>query len=199
MLRSMLVLVACLATPVAANAQSWDFRVLLDDRPIGEHRFELVEQGQRRVLRSEARFEVRFLFFTAYRYRHVSEETWEGGCLTTLNAETQVNGETKKVSGERRDAGFILEKDGERRVLPPCIMTFAYWNPAFLQQSRLLNPQTGEYLEVNVERLPAEEDRRGYRVTARETDLEVWYSDRDRWVGLESEARGDRMLRYEPT
>lgn len=199
MCRYLLLLLTALAMPTAADTQSWDFRVLLDGRPIGGHSFELIEAGDRRILRSVAEFEVRFLFFTAYRYRHVSEETWQGGCLAALSAETRVNGETRTVTGQRSDAGFMLEKDGERRLLPDCIMTFAYWNPAFLEQSRLLNPQTGEYLDVKVEPLPATADRRRYRITARETDLEVSYSPREGWVGLQSEARGDRVLSYEPT
>jgi len=38
----------------------------------------------------------------------------------------------------------------ERATLPDCIMTFAYWNPRFLDQPRLLNAQNGEYLDVTV-------------------------------------------------
>ncbi len=34
--------------------------------------------------------------------------------------------------------------------LPPCSMSFAYWNPAFLQQERLINVQNGEVLEIEV-------------------------------------------------
>ena len=32
-------------------------------------------------------------------------------------------------------------------------MTFAYWNHDFLHQSRLLNPQTGEYMDVQIEKV----------------------------------------------
>jgi hypothetical protein len=35
-------------------------------------------------------------------------------------------------------------------------MTFAYWNPDLLGQSRLLNVQTGEYLDVQVRALGEE-------------------------------------------
>ena len=37
---------------------------------------------------------------------------------------------------------------------PDCPMSYAYWNPALVRQQRLLNPQTGEFDEVRVERLP---------------------------------------------
>ena len=35
-------------------------------------------------------------------------------------------------------------------------MTFAYWNPDFLSQRQLLNQQTGEYVDVEVEQLGTE-------------------------------------------
>ncbi len=43
----------------------WDFRVLLDGREIGRHRYTLESEGQSQALRSEARFDVRLLFFSA--------------------------------------------------------------------------------------------------------------------------------------
>jgi hypothetical protein len=84
-------------------------------------------------------------------------------------------------------------------------MSFAYWNPDFLAQPKLLNPQTGEYvavrvqeagtdmLEVRGETIPA----RRYRLTAYEVDLTLWYSDDNEWLGLESVAEGGRIIRYE--
>jgi len=46
--------------------------------------------------------------------------------------------------------------------LPACVMTFAYWNPDLLGQSRLLNVQTGEYMDVQV-RVLGEEEELGFR------------------------------------
>jgi hypothetical protein len=84
-------------------------------------------------------------------------------------------------------------------------MSFAYWNPGFLEQSRLLNPQTGEYVDVSVEQLEQEVlDVRGelipalkYRLTAYEVDLTLWYSEEDQWLALESIAKGGHVIRYE--
>ena len=38
-----------------------------------------------------------------------------------------------------------------------------------------------------------------YRVTARQTELTVWDSEDGEWLGLESVARGGRIIRYELT
>ena len=49
-------------------------------------------------LRSEARFDVRFLFVSAYRYEHEAVERWQGGCLRELQSRTVTNGERVAVS-----------------------------------------------------------------------------------------------------
>jgi len=68
-----------------------------------------------------------------------------------------------------------------------------------------LNPQTGEYLEVEVEDLGSDIVRldgreipaRSVRITARQMDITLWYSENSEWLALESVAKGGRILRYE--
>lgn len=187
--------------------QEWNFRVFLDDREIGFHNFELtVEDGTRRVT-TEAEFRVRFLFFTAYRYEHENEETWEGDCLKRIESRTDDNGRRFAVRGLRQQDRFALDASNASVGLPDCIKTFAYWNPSILEESTLLNSQTGELLPVNVE-LVAEEvlDVRGeqmparrYRLEAQNLELYIWYSDDLEWLALESTVDGGRKLRYELT
>ncbi len=84
-------------------------------------------------------------------------------------------------------------------------MTFAYWNPEFLEQPRLLNPQTGDYVTVRVDKIGEEIlEVRGKAVTATrfklsadEIDLTLWYSLDKEWLGLESIAKGGHIIRYE--
>jgi hypothetical protein len=187
--------------------RSWNFSVHLDDSQIGYHRFELkpVDEGVEVV--SEASFDVRFLFFNAFTYRHSNRESWDGRCLKRIESTTRQNDRRFEVLGERVDGRFVLESEGQEEELESCIMTFAYWNPAFLEQPRLLNPQSGEYVSVDVEPLGKQAVTvRGetvlapaYRVTARQTELTVWYSEDGDWLGLESVARGGRIIRYELT
>lgn len=189
----------------AAN-YTLDFDVYLDDSLIGYHRFDIEsrDDGMSQV-RSEAKFDVKFLFITAFRYRHENAETWNDGCLVEIDSETDSNGKETVVSGKLVDAGFNVKTGNAMDQLPSCIMTFAYWNPAFLQQEKLLNPQTGEYLEVAVEERPAETVNVGgrelaavpYSIRARDIELTVWYSPNKRWLALESRAKGGRILRYE--
>ncbi|MEO1201858.1 MAG: DUF6134 family protein, partial [Pseudomonadota bacterium] len=72
--------------PVAALAQpaEWRFQVFLNDKPIGYHSFSVENDGRDQVLTTEASFDVKLLFITAFRYRHENTETWRDGCLQSM-------------------------------------------------------------------------------------------------------------------
>jgi len=181
------------------------FDVFLDGKKIGYHRFEIDGPGSNVAVRSEASFDVKFLFVTAFSYRHSAEEDWAGGCLNQIAARTDANGKQLIVVGSRTDNAFVIDTGEKEAELPECVMTFAYWNPGFLEQPRLLNPQTGEYLEVVVEELGSdlvnidgrEIPARSVRLTARQMDITLWYSEDSEWLALESVAKGGRIIRYE--
>ena len=205
-----LSLSASLMAPAIADSGSvreWNFRVLLNDDEIGYHRYRLQDDGERRTLESEAKFDVRFLFFTAYRYRHSLSEQWDGTCLESIETDTDTNGKDVRVSGRKDEAGFVIETGASVSELPACVMTFAYWDPMILDQEQLLNPQTGEYLDVTVEPLAEETllvrgeqmQAKCYRLTAKGMQINVWYSDDNEWLALESPAKGGRIIRYELT
>ena len=185
--------------------REWEFRVLLDGSEIGTHQFELQDKGDSKLLQSNAKFDVKFLFFTAFKYRHRNTEEWSDDCLVDIDATTVTNGKTQTVDGEKNGDSFVVNRDDGKAELPACVMTFAYWNPQFLEQPRLLNPQTGEFLDVEVEALPPatltvrgeEREAQRYRVSAKDMDLKLWYSQDDEWLALESVAKGGRIIRYE--
>lgn len=191
--------------PSAAAAEGpWRFRVLLDGEPIGQHRFGLHDEGAQRTLRSEARFDVKLLGLTVYRYRHEATERWQGGCLVELTARTDDDGNISLVQARRHGAGLHVRSPGGEQVLEGCVFTFAYWNPAMLEQARLLNAQTGEAEAVRIESLgdSTVEARGGtvparrYRITGPERPVELWYSPEGDWLALESTVSGGRRLSY---
>ena len=209
-----LVLISLLSLAFAAPAPAkeradgiahWDFDVYLDDKKVGNHSFKVSETGDVKQVQSEASFKVKFLFITAYRYEHSAAERWTGYCLVEFDGNTNANGERIEVSGEQISGGFIVERGDNPIELPECVMTFAYWNAEFLDQRRLLNPQTGEYVEVLVEKVGDEMlEVRGlevaatrFKLTANDVDLTLWYSPDDEWLALESVAEGGRIIRYE--
>ncbi len=201
------VLVAFLFLGMASQAvaDEWNFDVFLDGKKVGTHLFEVVDANDQRHVQSTANFEVKILFFSAYKYEHTNTERWADNCLLTFDANTKVNGKPTAVSGATGEDGFLVEKISGQELLPGCVMSFAYWNPAFLLEERLLNPQTGEFLDVEVELMGTENlEVRGeqvaaerYKITAQGIDLLVWYSSNNEWLGLESIAEKGRIIRYE--
>ena len=193
------------ATQAQAASQSWSFRVFLDGRDIGRHTFVREEAGEGARVVSEARFEVRFLFLTAYRYEHRAEEQWRGRCLSSLDARTDDNGNETVVSGVQGGGGFRVTTDGNAAGVEPCVQTFAYWNPSILEATHLLNPQTGEYLPVQVLDLGRatignREEAQHYRLLGdtggKPLHIDLWYSTAHEWLALESLTADGRRLRY---
>jgi hypothetical protein len=208
----LVVLLLSIALPPVTHARVGDersllFSVHLDGSPIGYHRFDLLPDEEGVDVVSKAEFDVRFLFFDAFTYRHVNRESWDGQCLEKIESETRENDKEFSVVGRRIENRFVLESGGEDEALDSCVMTFAYWNPEFLEQTRLLNPQSGEYVPVEVQVLGERQimargetvTATAYRVTAKDRELTVYYSEDGRWLGLESVARGGRVIRYELT
>ena len=93
----------------SAGTQQWNFRVYLDDSEIGYHNFSLVEEDGRRQLVTEAEFQVKFLFITAFRYEHVNVETWQGDCLQEIRSQTDANGRKFAVRGVRDEDALAIE------------------------------------------------------------------------------------------
>lgn len=183
----------------------WDFDVYLNDKKIGKHSFKVSETGGVKQVQSEANFNYKIFFIPAYRYEHSAAERWTDNCLSAVDASTNANGTRIRISGEQTGTGFVVEGGDQPTQLPDCVMTFAYWNPDFLGQSKLLNPQTGEYVDVRVEEVGDEMlEVRGqavaatrFKLTANEVDLTLWYSPNNEWLALESVAKGGHIIRYE--
>lgn len=200
----LLAAMASTASATSGVGGDWNFTVYLDDDPVGSHRFTLTETAAMRKLRSEARFTVRILTIKAYSYEHEADETWRGDCLTALKARTDDNGDRSAVLGSEQNGRFELKKGNRAETLPACLMSFAYWNPLMLKQSRLLNPQTGDYTTVTIRPLgreavpvrgqPVAADK--YHLDAGKFQIDLWYADGGRWIALDSVLDNGKRLRY---
>jgi hypothetical protein len=78
-------------------------------------------------------------------------------------------------------------------------MTFAYWNPAILKQSQLLNPQNAEYLDTTIKRVGEETIAvkgvdtvtthytiKGALDGKNKLNIDIWYNQNQDWVALKS-------------
>jgi Family of unknown function (DUF6134) len=195
-----------LMTPAHAYPpKEWRFNVLLNNKMIGQHIYRLKLENAAQVLQSEADYNIRVLGFSVYRYQHVATERWQGGCLADIESRTIDNGQATTLKGKKSNAGFMLDKAQRETTLAGCIMSFAYWNPAILTQASLLNAQNGDYLSIQVQNLGSDSlvltDRRvmakRYRLITSKFSIDLWYSNDNEWLALETTIEGGRLLRYE--
>ena len=183
-----------LAAPLL-HAQEWAFNVFLDKSKIGSHTFTLNDN----TLTSKAKFNVKVLFIEAYKYDHTSKEQWQNDCLTNIEVNTIEDKITTIVKGKKVTSGFEISDGKTSQTLPECVMTFAYWNPKILDQSKLLNPQNAEYLDTTFTKLgTAKIDVKGkptetthYKLSGalngvKKLNIELWYNQNNDWVALKS-------------
>jgi hypothetical protein len=195
-------------TPVSG---SWLFTALLDGKPIGQHSFTLNTQGNERTLISSAQFKVKFIGITVYGYRHLTTELWRGECLAGMTANTDDNGKPSSVRTQTQGNALNVlattprhPKGAPPLLLKTCVKSFAYWNPLIQTQTQLLNSQTGELETVQISRVgtgvvpvrgtPVNAVR--WRITGPEMPIELWYSAKGDWIGLDSTVAGGRKLSY---
>jgi len=188
----------------APTEQVFDFDVNLDKRPIGTHRFTVRQINGTASIQSNASFDVRFLGLSAYRYRHRASEQWKDGCLQAIDATTDDNGRSLRVTGIEREGRFQLEQP-TIAALSACLSAYAYWNrDLLLRQRELLNPQTGRIDALSVESLGREtlelEGRtvavERFRLHSAQNIIDLWYSLRGDWLRLET-TTGSRRLIYQ--
>lgn len=199
--------------------------MLLDQQKIGEHSF-IVRQEQRndpmpttdttfpnpkgagKTVEIDADFNVKFLFFNAYTYQHTNTEFWQGDCLVGLSSQTNDNGKNLEVEASTEDQQFVVKTKQDTNTFAACPMSFAYWNPALLEEDALVNAQTGKLEPVKVTELDSEQitvagetlQANRYALELDEQTIQLWYAADDyRWLALETPAKGDRTLRYEAT
>lgn len=212
-MRKILFLLAALLTiPVNATAdatphmdKAWNFDVYLGDKQIGYHRFQATDIDNGLLVRSDAEFRVKVLFITAFNYEHSNSEVWRNGCLQSIDAQTNSNGKQSDILGRLEGNTFVVESGSQPNAVDGCVASFAYWDRDLLNRDRLLNAQTGEYLEIETKSLPEKSLRIGKKnikveqlhLSAKDVDIVVSYTaNTGAWVGLDSTLENGRTLSY---
>ena len=205
MIRKLAAIACCWAGVTHASDTQLDFDVYLDDKPVGVHRVIVDNTAGEKRVQVEAQFDIKFLAFTAYKYRHRADETWRNGCIAELETRTNDNGKMLTVDAQQGPQGLLVKTGEESTSLGGCVRTFAYWDPVLLRSQRLLNTQTGEYEQASLRQLDnkplsfkgREYGSRRYVLSVDgKADIELWYAPDDSWQALQTTVSGDKVLRY---
>ena len=190
-------------TPAAKQALK--FTVYRDDAPIGYHNFSFRPRGETLKVDIDVDLEVKMMFVTAFKFRHVASEIWENGQLLSMKSETDDDGDSYKVKVERLGNGMFVEVNGQRRLAPGDILPSNLWNRAILTEDKILHPISGKVLPLEVTKLgkrgiETEGDGtisvEGFKIVGgEEFEREVWYSKDGRLieVGFNSPLDGSRI------
>jgi hypothetical protein len=192
--------------PGKDRSESWNFRVMLDDMPIGYHRVRIDRTDNTKTVHTRANFDVRILFIPVYSYEHETRERWEDNCLVDISSTTDDNGENYFVNSVKQDEHLAVETRNGISSFGGCVRTFAYWDVDLLNSQRLLNTQTGEYEPVSVSDMGTGQliiddeqiEARHFRLVAEELTIDLWYTKDMHWLALESVTESGAVLRYLP-
>ena len=200
------ILVISALASQAVSAKEWAFDVYLDKSKIGQHTFNLDNANE---LTSKAKFNVKVLFINAYQYDHKAVEKWQGDCLSSLEAHTFENKVITDVKGKLTESNFVVDDGKNKQSLPSCSMTFAYWNPKILTQTKLLNPQNAEWLDTKFTKLGSETiEVKGKNIEAthykldgslvgkNKLKIQLWYNANNDWVALQSITPEGYIINY---
>jgi len=186
-------------------ATDYKFKVFLDKRAMGYHFVKLRQEDDQLKISIKADFSVKFLVFSAFSYHHATEEVWSDGCLLSIDATTDNDGEALFVKGRQQGKTFKLEShQGKSQLQQECVHSFAYWNKDLLNANALLNSQTGDYEEATFKSLGTETlvinekpfTSEKYLLTAKDKEILLWYDSNDKWIALESETEDEYTIRY---
>jgi hypothetical protein len=205
MIRKLAVIACCWAGMAHSSDMQLDFDVYLDDKPVGVHRVIVDSSAGEKRVQVEAQFDIKFLAFTAYKYRHRADEVWRNGCIVELETRTNDNGKRLTVDAQPGPEGLVVKTMEDSASLDGCVRTFAYWDPGLLRSQRLLNTQTGVYEPASLQKVDNEPlsfngreyGTSRYRLSVNDkADIELWYAPDNSWQALQTTVSGGKVLRY---
>jgi hypothetical protein len=187
----------------AAQVQEDRYTILRSGSEVGVHEVRRQVVGGETRVRSESRIDVRRLGIDLYRFRYSADEVWDQAGLVRLEVRVDDDGKSFRLDGKRSGERFAWSSNagtGEH-ALP--LYPTNHWNPGVLGQDLVLNTLTGGLNRVDIERsgreslaLPGGEVRaQRYRYLG-DLELDSWYDDRGRWLGMRFKGRDDSEIRY---
>ncbi|ETN92686.1 hypothetical protein U062_00564 [Gammaproteobacteria bacterium MOLA455] len=203
MIRSLIALFLSLSVGQAVasgsgNLRVLDFDVFLNDREVGKHRFELLEQGESVAVSSTMSLDFKLFKIKSVTYRHQANEIWQAGCLVGLQSETEKQGKTVAVEAVRDQSGLVIQRPEGVETITGCVRGFSYWNPQWLEGEKLLNAETGINSPVEISSDVSEQDNTTHiKIALAKADIDLQYSAAGEWLSLQTELLIGGTLRYQ--
>jgi hypothetical protein len=175
-----------------------DFAVFLNDREVGEHKFELLEQGESIDVSSTMSLDFKLFKIKRIKYRHQANEIWQSGCLVALQSETEKQGNAVAVEANSDQTGLVIQRPKEVETITGCVRGFSYWNPQWLEGGYLLNAETGINVPVEISSRFSEQDNITHiKLALPKVDIDLQYDAAGDWLSLQTKLLIGGTLRYQ--
>ena len=179
------------------------FDIHREGEKIGLHHVAFAESKNGTRVDTLVEMEVRFLIFTAFKYRYFSSAEWDSQGLASLNVTVDDDGEHFSMEALRLNGALNISTNRERYSVPVPVFPTNHWNARVLTQSRVLNTLTGQVNDVRIilqgrETVETEEgdvESTRYAYTG-DLETETWYDDAGRWVKMRFQGRDGSNIEY---
>ena len=145
-----------------------DYDILRKGETIGHQHIAFRTDGDRILMHSEIKIEVRLLFVTAFRYEQVRDEVWRGDKMLSLTAVTNDDGKKCDLRVQAEPAGFVAMSGKESWTLPADAVPLSYWHISMVTGAGpLFDTACGKLLSFRAQKVGPE------AVTARRAQVET--------------------------
>ena len=143
--------------PTAAGNRR--FSVLYGGNKIGTHTVSFASAGGDAKVGTEIHLQVKGFFGgSLFLFTHSCQETWRGGQLMNLVADTMEEGEALHVEGAATSQGFrVVSKGGPFIAAAATLTSNSLWTPAVLEQATVVDAQHGGVIGVSSHKSAAEQ------------------------------------------
>lgn len=117
---------------------------------IGTFRNHIRREGPMTYIETRMRIAVRLLFFVVYREETDRKEVWNGGRLVAYEAETDLNGETIRISGRAEGDAFVIDGADGPETAPPDVIPTNPWSGLVKRAKTVMGTTHGYVVPVAV-------------------------------------------------
>jgi hypothetical protein len=191
--------------PAVPPGDALAFRLMRYGSQIGTHAMAFQQLSDGLDVHIAVQVLVKFGPIPFVRYTHNNLESWRGGSLAALAAQTDRNGTELHMRAWRSQPGLEVEGSGAALyVAPSNALPTTYWNPRMLdgpmigtQDGMLVRPKVSE---VGIERIPlangATIPTRHYTLRGA-LNLDLFYDLNDVWAGMTFTVADGSRISYE--
>lgn len=164
---------------------------------IGTHGISFSRSGGDLMVEVRNRMTVKLVFITLFRYEAERREIWRDGRMLSYRGKTHDDGTDLTLAADIQGDKLIIDGPDGRTEAPAGTFPSHPWNPKIVEQTLLMDTETGKLLEVAVREAGEETiEARGGPVKATkfvvtgDHEREIWFGPDGTWLQMRFDSDG---------